>query len=179
MLEKGGGGTLDSFGFINKKTQDMYEWIHWIVNRELPFCEIENQITRQKVKMQPFSVKTLMKYMERLTISVEAEIKTELSNVSSFAIAMDGWSKNNSHFLAIFAIYVVKGLNKFALLCIAPLLDEQSFAADEHISFIEATLALYGKSLNDVLYMSGDNCEVNRSISRKTKVPLLGCYNHK
>lgn len=179
ILEKSGGGTLDSFGFINKKTQDMYEWIHWIVNRDLPFSEIENEITRQKVKMQPFSVETLMKYMGRLTTAVESKIRKDLANVQSCGLAMDGWSKNSSHYLAIFAVYLVNGSLKFALLCIAPLLDECTFTADEHIAFIEATLALYGKDISCISYISADNCETNRSICRKTAIPLLGCYSHK
>ena len=172
ILEKSGGGTLYSFGFINKKTQDMYEWIHWIVNRDLPFSEIENEITRQKVKMQPFSVETLMKYMNRLTNAVEGKIQKD-------GLAMDGWSKICSHYLAVFAVYLVKGSLKFALLCIAPLLDERTFTADKHIAFIEATLALYGEDMSCISYISANNCETNRSISRKTGIPLLGCCSHK
>ena len=30
-----GGGTLDSFGFINEKTKDMFYWIKWIVDLSL------------------------------------------------------------------------------------------------------------------------------------------------
>jgi len=181
LVKKGGQGTitLDSCGFINKKTIDMFEWIMWIVNRNLPFSEIENEHTRRAIKWQHFSVETLMKYVELLTKAVEKEIEKELSTVSSFGLSMDGWSKFNSHFLAIYAVYMVKGEVKNVLLCLAPLLDETVFTADEHIVFIESTLAIYRKQMSDVSYMSGDNCEVNRSIARKTGIPLIGCYSHR
>ena len=50
---------MDNFGFVDDKVKDMYEWITWIVSRNLPLCEVENQKTRDVVKMRSFSVETL------------------------------------------------------------------------------------------------------------------------
>lgn len=62
---------------------------------------------------------------------------------------------------------------------IAPPINEESYSANEHIVFIQATLQLFGKNLQNVFCFVGDNCETNQSISRKTEIPLIGCYSHK
>ena len=178
VLKKSGGGTLDSFGFINQKTKDLYQWMSWIVDRNLPLHEIEQKSTRDVVTMQSFSVETLTKYMQRVTESVEKCIADDLTN-HRFAIVFDGWTRFAVHYLALFAVYKKKGQKRVVLLAIAPPIDEESYNADEHITFIEGTLSIYGKSLGDVCVFVGDNCETNQSISRKTGIALIGCYSHK
>lgn len=177
VLKNSGGGTLHSFGFINGKTNDLFKWIRWIVDRNLPLHEIEQHSTREVVSMRPFSIKTLKKYMEGITTAVENLIKQELPD--KFALVFDGWTRFNTHYLAIFAMYLDGNQQKAVLLAIAPPIDEESYDADEHITFIEHTLDIYGKCLKNVCVLSADNCETNRSISRKTNIPLVGCSSHK
>jgi len=51
--------------------------------------------------------------------------------------------------------------------------------ADEHIKVFETTVADYGLNMAKCCFLVSDNCEVNRSISRKTKIPLIGCASHR
>lgn len=56
---------------------------------------------------------------------------------------------------------------------------ETSYDTKEHIALLKSTLALYDRTLEDVLFFSADNVEINRSLSRKTKIPLIWCASHK
>ena len=40
-------------------------------------------------------------------------------------------------------------------------------------------LAIYGKDTTNVICFVGDNCNVNQSIARTMKIPLIGCASHK
>ena len=172
-----GGGTLDSFGFINDKTKDMFYWMKWIVDRNLPLHEIEQKWTRSVVSMKSFSAKTLTKYLTKVTELVEKYIHDDLPE--KFAIVFDGWTRHSVHYLAIFAVYLKNGQKQVVLLAIAPPINEESYNSDEHIIFIQETLNIYGKTLENVCCFVGDNCETNQSVSRKTGIALIGCYSHK
>ena len=171
------GGSLDSFGFINQRTKDLHDWMKWIVDRNLPLHEIEENSTRKVVTMQSFSVETLTKYMRKVTEAVETKMTNDLPE--TFAIVFDGWTRHSRHYLAVFAVYMKKDQKETILLAIAPPYDEESYNADEHITFIRETLNIYGKSLSNVCVFVGDNCATNMSMSRKTGIALIGCYSHK
>ena len=49
----------------------------------------------------------------------------------------------------------------------------------EHTTFIEFTLAVFGKSKDAVSFIVGDNENMNKSIAKKIGVPLIGCYSHR
>jgi len=44
------------------------------------------------------------------------------------------------------------------LLALQPLLEEEDLGADSHIDFIESTLEIYGKTMSNVIFFVGDNC---------------------
>jgi hypothetical protein len=65
------------------------------------------------------------------------------------------------------------------LLALAPLIAEEELGAQQHVEFIEATLALYSKTLSNVVVLIADNCNTNRKISNNLAIPLLGCASHR
>ena len=71
------------------------------------------------------------------------------------------------------------GVQNETLLALAPLLNEESLDAEQHIDFIKATLEIFGKKIENVVAFIGDNCATNQKISRLTGIPLVGCASHK
>lgn len=122
--------------------------------------------------------------MQKISEQVVEKIKRLLP--AKFGIILDGWSEGGTHFVGVFASYrniedpmADKHGNCRVLLSMAPLLDERSFTAEEHLHYIKYVLEIYGKTIENIAYLVGDNCSTNRSLSDLSKVPLIGCYSHK
>ncbi len=60
----------------------------------------------QNVRHTPMSVETLMKYIEKLTKKVKQKIQRLLSD--KFTSIFDGWTKDDTRYLGIFATYPCK-----------------------------------------------------------------------
>lgn len=172
-----GKGRLDSYGFINSKEKDVFQVLEWIVMRNHPLSEVDNQLTRTILTTKPISSKTLRKYILSLTPHVEKAIADDLPAL--FALEFDGWTSGSVHYVALFASYMKNGVHKETLLALAPLLNEETLGAEQHIEFIGATLELYNKALDNVVAFIGDNCATNRKISNETNIPLIGCASHR
>lgn len=61
----------------------------------------------------------------------------------------------------------------------APLQDETTPGADEYINFLNFLSSVHGKTMENVVAIIGDNCNVNQSISNKLSIPLIGCSSHR
>lgn len=57
--------------------------------------------------------------------------------------------------------------------------DETHFGAVAHVEHLKAVLAMYGKSLDNVSFLVGDNCSVNKKFAKLLKIPLVGCALHR
>ena len=132
----------------------------WIVDRDLPLHKIEQTWTRKVVSMQSFSAEILTKYMKRVTQLVETYIADDLPD--KIALVFYGLTHFSVHYLAIFEVYAKDKQKKVVLLAVAPPIDEKSYTADEHITFIQETLDIYGKTLENECSFVGDNCETNQ-----------------
>ncbi|RHY10970.1 hypothetical protein DYB36_010151 [Aphanomyces astaci] len=148
-------GTLHQHGFVDAKATNLHAWVQWIVERNQPFSEVENPLTRNMSRLTPICVKTLKAAMDKVTRNVEAKIAAELPDV--FGLCIDGWTDGSKHFCAIFATYAVDNVRHTPLLAMSPLLTPDSMDADAHIAFIEETLGLYGKELSNLAFVTGDN----------------------
>ena len=60
-----------------------------------------------------------------------------------------------------------------------PTLEESDLSANAQIDLFDSTLDLYGLSKESLVCMIGDNSSVNCAISRKWKIPLVGCALHR
>jgi hypothetical protein len=169
-------GRLDSYGFINTREKEAFKLLEWIVMRNLPLSEADNELTSSVLNLKAICSKTLRKYILSLTPHVEKMIEEDLP--SQFALEFDGWTSGDTHYVALFASYMRNGVHKETLLALAPLLDEECLGAEQHIDFIKATLELYKKALDNVVAFIGDNCATNRKISTETTIPLIGCASH-
>lgn len=165
--------------FATKKQNPIYGWIHLIVCALLPFSTVENNVFREHIQHAPISRDTFMRYLSRLTKSVESKLSALLP--SRIALIFDGWTAGSSHYLSVFASYTSTNSRGFEvrLLSLSPMGDECSLNADEHIDYLTFVLELYNKSWENVSVIVGDNVSVNRSISTKTGIPMIGCASHR
>ncbi|KAG3186290.1 hypothetical protein PC128_g13031 [Phytophthora cactorum] len=70
--------SLEVVGFADETTTNMYDWLRWIVERNLPLSEVENPLTRQLVRLRPTSATTMKTYMERIAGRVGNTIAKEM-----------------------------------------------------------------------------------------------------
>eukprot|EP00918_Siedleckia_nematoides_P040195 GHVU01087242.1.p1 GENE.GHVU01087242.1~~GHVU01087242.1.p1 ORF type:complete len:275 (-),score=45.80 GHVU01087242.1:752-1576(-) len=165
------------FSFVNDKEMGIFMLMTWIVFRNMPLSELDNPITRGMLKYGPVCAKSMRKYMLATVILVERAIAAILPSL--FALIFDGWSCAFTHYLAIIASFMGKDKREEVLLAMGPLLDEEELDAPEHIEFLSESLKVYGKAVDDVVALVGDNCNVNKAISHQTGVALIGCGSHK
>lgn len=171
------------FVVAEPRDQDIYGWIRLIVMKNLPLSAVEDEEYRLQSKYGRISIKTLLKYMHLLGEEVRKEIVEKLDK---FGLLFDGWDDHNgTHYCGIFAIVPTNDYLGFELLLLAmsPFEDESNFTGDNYITFINQTLGQYEIDLNNVkkrvLFLVGDNCTTNVSISTKMNIPLIGCYSHR
>ncbi|GMF33947.1 unnamed protein product [Phytophthora fragariaefolia] len=79
--------TLEVFGFVDEVTSYMYDWLRWIVERNLPLSEVENPLTLKLVRMRPTSATTLKIYMKRVATRVGSVIAEDMG--TCFGIMWD------------------------------------------------------------------------------------------
>ena len=165
--------TMNEFASTSKKTSNIYGWLEWTImeSREFSFCE--KDLVRKYTKLEPLSRASLMKYMNMVTVKVENEITKDLP--TKFGLIIDGWSSGTTHYLAVFACYP----SNSPLLAFSPLLNEEDLNAESHVEFIETILTLYNSDLSRILYITGDNCNLNKAIANNIGVPLIGCASHR
>lgn len=162
-----------------KKGGNIYGWLHWVCCGLKPFNFVENKLTRMYTKLTPISENTFKKYMTLLTNEVEKKISNMLP--PKFALVLDGWTKKSTHYVGVYASYNANKIEGYemVLLSFSPLLQETSFSARDHYDFLESILNIYGKSLENVVAICGDNAEVNKALANLCNVPLVGCASHR
>lgn len=165
--------------FYPKKTLQTWGWIDLVCASLQPFAIVENISFRRHIKYEPISRNTLHKYMAELVGIVEQKIQKLLP--SKFAIIFDGWSVDTTHYVGVFASFPSRnelGYEK-VLLALSPFFDEDSQSADAYFEFTEFVLGVYGRNINNVTAMIGDNCKTNKSFVDKTGRGFIGCASHR
>lgn len=73
---------------VSPKAMKYYGWLDWCIMGNEPFIFVENNLVRKYSKLDPISVKTLMKYMEKTGVVVKTKIREILPK--SFGLMLDG-----------------------------------------------------------------------------------------
>ena len=178
--EVDGHNDIRNFVSVDKKSQNIYRWIEWIVSSNLPFSFVSNELTRVNTQStrEPISRTTLMKYLDQLGFKIEGILCEILPD--RFALAFDGWDNgNNTNYCGVFVMWYddVKKDHVY-LLRLAPLLRLDNFGANSHIEKLTGFLARVGKTMQNVVVLCGDNCETNLAIARRSGIHFMGCYSH-
>jgi len=159
--------------FINQKASTYYSWLRWIILDCHPFSFVERPLTRQYSNLENVSVDSLMKYLKLLTEVVEEKVAASLPE--QFGLIIDGWTEGTTHFFGLVACFE----NGPLLLSISPPVDEEKYDAESQKLFVMDVLGLYSKSLDNVLFLVGDNAPVNFRLADLMSVPFIGCASHR
>ncbi|KAG2809796.1 hypothetical protein PC119_g7503 [Phytophthora cactorum] len=132
----------------------MFQWIEWVVARNMPLSEVDDPLTRSMSKLKPVCSKTLKANLAMVAEAVEATISAEMSG--PFGIMFDASTFFLENYVALIAVYWHDGQLKQTLLAIAPMEEVANLAV-----------------------LVGDNCATNRAIATRLNVPLIGCFSHR
>ena len=96
---------MKTSSIVSEEATTLFGWLDWIVMDSLPFVTVQKYQTRKFWKLNDLDRKTLVKYIEKLTVLVEETVAQELPE--KFGLIIDGWtdSGTSTHYLAIFACY--------------------------------------------------------------------------
>ncbi|ETK93172.1 hypothetical protein L915_03595, partial [Phytophthora nicotianae] len=109
-----GGGGLESFGFVSQEMNYRFQWLQWIVERNLPITEVDNELTLSMSKWPPVFSKTLKKCMHTVAKDVGAAIEHEIG--TSFALMFDCWSHGSVQYVGLYGVYEMMGTRRERLL---------------------------------------------------------------
>ncbi|POM60916.1 hypothetical protein PHPALM_30161, partial [Phytophthora palmivora] len=151
MLAATPGETGSLVHYVRHSAQNLFGWLEWVVKCNLPLSFCKSKLARRYTHLKPVSVETLRRIMEAVTRAVERAIAVEMPE--KFGIIFDGWSHDSENYIAVFAC---------------------------HQAFLATMLARdYQKRPEQVLFLVGDNCSVNRRLATLMGVPLVGCASHR
>ena len=164
---------------ISNKEKNIFAWLEWVImeNRELHFPE--KVLVRKYTKLDSICEETLLKYMDKLVVAVEKEVTETLPK--NFGIICDGWSDCFTHYFAVFDCFQdLETKNaKTHLLALSPVLEEEKLTAESHVDFIRATLNFFKRDVSSLIFLVGDNENLNKCIANFLDIPLIGCASHR
>jgi hypothetical protein len=163
--------------FDNPKATKIFSWIDLVVMENREFSFTEKQLTRKYSNLEPICTETLMKYMTILSNEVKSKIKEELPE--KFGLIFDAWTEGSTHYVAIFASYGHKEETRSPLLSFSPLINEEDLSAPSYWFLIVQMLEIYGKAEDNIIFLVGDNCQVNKTLADLMNIPLVGCASHR
>ncbi|KAG6943229.1 hypothetical protein JG688_00017707, partial [Phytophthora aleatoria] len=140
MLEATAAQTGSILNFIRHSSENLFGWMVWIVQCNLPLSFCESRDARRFSNLEPISEERLRAGMDGVVMAVERSIKSELP--ASFGIMLDGWTHASEHYVAVFACYEINGSLKTPLLSMALLLNEvnDDVSAESHLDFLATML---------------------------------------
>ncbi|ETO77890.1 hypothetical protein F444_06981 [Phytophthora nicotianae P1976] len=113
--------SLQAFGFVSEESSHLFQWIQWVVMRNMPVSEVEDDLTRAMSKLWSVTTKAVKKCMEGIPIRVGRKLEKELRAL--FGLMFDGWSHAGVHYVGRYAVYEADGEVCVPLLGLSPLMD--------------------------------------------------------
>ena len=189
------------------KAENIWEWIDWILEDNLPFEFVESNKARENSKLQSISANTLKKYMTALLHKVEGKLEALLKALKTFGLITDGWTIDSDHYMALFATFVEKDMKgndvvrEYLLSCnvqeditddtpLAAGLERENLfygltAEDMFDHIVSVLVEVYHLEINVdnihefIEFIAGDNVAVQRALCTRIGVPLGGCESHR
>ncbi|KAG6966569.1 hypothetical protein JG688_00006711, partial [Phytophthora aleatoria] len=118
-------------------------------------------------------------YTILVTHVVEITIGKEMP--VDFGLILDDCSFGTEQYQGVYGCYETPSGPQYPLLSISPAMDERGdhLTAEGHLMAIERFLPFFGKTIQGVKFLVGDNCAVNKRLAKHMKVPLVGCASHR
>uniref|UniRef100_H3GKY9 BED-type domain-containing protein n=1 Tax=Phytophthora ramorum TaxID=164328 RepID=H3GKY9_PHYRM len=162
-------GTLHSFGFVNDKIANIYHWMEWVVDRNMPLSEVDQPLTRSMSHLKPMSSKTLKRHMDETTKAVERAIAAIIPSI--FGVMYDGCLCFAEHFVAMYIVFWRDDQLHCVLLAVAPL-DEADQTTASHVAFIRNMLTIYGQSPAHLRFLIARSTDVTPLRAKETRRSL-------
>lgn len=164
---------------FNTKTGKIYSWLRMVTIGLLPFSSVSNEKLLPFVCMEKITYNSFTKYMHKLTKIVEEKIRNILPD--EFCLIFDGWTKQTTHFIAVFATFSSSNELGYdsVLLGFGPFENETSLGTSELYKYLSFTLSIYKKTWDNVTAVVGDNCSVNKSLANRLTCGFIGCSSHR
>ncbi len=200
-------GAMDNFvRRSNEKAKNIFGWMDWIVQENLPISTCENKNFRKRSNLGIMTAKTLKKYMRMVKRQVFRKIKNQAS--STYGLIIDGWSIGSDHYFAIFITWtneksgsveeyliyfgvnedidentefedIDDDLKKFGFTA-ADWFDVICIALNEVFeNYTEETRINIDNFNTFVEFICADNCSTNIKLCNDSGVPMKGCESHR
>ena len=95
----------------SKKAINIYSWIEWVLDDNLPFLFVESENTRANTTLDHISRKTIMKYISALANKLRDKVTKILKNGKTFGLIVDGWAHGSDHYMAMYATLMLHDHN--------------------------------------------------------------------
>jgi hypothetical protein len=166
--------SIDKYIVLTVDTQNFLDWMDWILECNLPFAFLDQEITIRLSKLKKITSKTLKTNMKILQDTLRNKIMKLLPQY--FGLMFDGWSDCNIHYLAVYAVVpnddpILLLFNNFK--------NEENLSANSYTESWESIIDVYGLRRDSVRYLIGDNCSTNLKASRDFGIPIIGCAAHR
>lgn len=190
---------------LDPYSTNVYNWMNLMAKLDIPFAWTSDKTFLNQSKFKSIDDETLQKHMINTGLLIEKNFAenvirytkgVNIGKVKPFGAMLDMWDDGAGRKdLAVWIVWpnenykpdeedtdhdgVVKVLpHKAHLLCLTPLLDMSTSSGDSQIATITEALLRVGLTWEDLLFINADNTNVNPSIARKVKKPLIGCRSH-
>lgn len=117
--------------------------------------------------------------MHKLTSNLEIIMSKKLPE--SFAIFFDGCLGGDTHFVNVYETFLsdhARSYEKF-LLALSPMEHEEKWNANEIHESLQFVLGVFGKKVDIVVAVVGENLATNGSMSRRIGLTFIGCHSHR
>ncbi|DAZ94624.1 TPA: hypothetical protein N0F65_010563 [Lagenidium giganteum] len=94
--------TLQIFGLVSKAYTNRDKWIQWVVQRNHPISEVDNQLTREMSQLDTVCSKMLKADMQHVANLVGLQIQQEMK--SAIGLMFVGWAHSSRHYVAVYAV---------------------------------------------------------------------------
>lgn len=158
--------------------QCTHGWIQCVVVNLQPFWFVEKYVFRRHFKENSISKNFLSLYLGFLTVKVEGKTADLFPN--RFAIVLDGWSCDSTHYVGVFATFSLSlliGYEKVSL-AVSPMADETTQNSGELTKLIEFVLSVFKKDKANTATIIGDNNNISQAFSQNFVPHFVGCHSH-
>jgi hypothetical protein len=163
---------------ISSRAHTYYGWLDLILSCNLPFKIVENSTFAKYVNLTPICRNTFKNLLHSMSSFMKIQIRPLLPQ--RFPIIFDGWDDGcGRYFVAVYTFFVLDQKNKYLLLGMQPPPTLASFRAVDHKLLLKELLQEYGREIEDIGYLIGDNCSTNKALANQLHVPLIGCASHR
>lgn len=92
----------------------------------------------------------------------------------------DGHKTPEAHYVPFYATYVFRTTLSYRSVrhAVLPCEGELTQNTDENVRFLKFVSSLSGKTKSNVVMISRDNCNLNRSFGKAMDISLSGCASH-